>query len=608
VGYDDSAWASGPSGLGLDVSANGVPIRTTIAYTAQSEPSWYRKHFNFPGSTNGVVLTLRDVVEDSAVYFLNGQEVFRHNVAATTVLNYAARAAAGQVDPTPVQGPFNIPITNLVSGDNVLAVVVIQSGATSSDVELAVELTASIPEFANGPVSISAAPQPVTVNEGQNAVFTVSASGAVPISFQWKKGGVDLLNETNATLVLSPALVSDQGDYSVFVSNATSSTNSPSAHLTVIPDTTAPTILSAVGDTNFSVVVVTLHDSGTGINLASAQDPSHYQIHLTAGGGDLTVSSAVATNSGTNTIVTLTTTAPRTMGQDYTVVLNNVTDRASTPNAVSPNSAPIVATIGLMTFTQVWRYDQSGADLGTAWKESAFNDSGWASGPGVLGFETTSNTLVFLRSIAPPDGTNTILSLTNNSGGGIATGTNFINVTFYFRTTVNVPFDPSVATMRVRAYVDDGAILYVNGQEQLRYNMTNSAGYTNFANGALTEPNPNPVTTFVVTNLSGLVQGNNVIAVEVHQDAIGSSDIDWGMELQAVVASFTGGGGTGPRISASQSGNQMTISWTQAGCSLQETTQLQTPSSSTVWSASAVANGVPFTPSGPMKFYRLSCP
>jgi hypothetical protein len=126
---------------------------------------------------------------------------------------------------------------------------------------------------------------------------------------------------------------------------------------------------------------------------------------------------------------------------------------------VSPNSAPIKAQTVQFTFDQVWRYDQSGANLGTTWKDTGFNDSAWPLGAGVLGFETTSNTLFFLTQIAPPNGTNTVLSLTNGTGGGVSNGSNFVTVTYYFRTTVNLPFDPSAAVMTMKAYVDDGMIL-----------------------------------------------------------------------------------------------------------------------------------------------------
>ncbi len=602
VGFDDSTWPSGPAGLGLDTSANGVPILTTLGYTANGVVTYFRRHFILPATTNGVTLTLRDVVEDGAVYYLNGQEVFRNRMPAGAVT--FATLANGAAEPQPISGPFNLAITNLHAGDNVLAVEVHQSSATSTDIEMAAELRAVVTEFLGGPAKITTPPQSFTVNEGQSATFTVLAEGELPLSYQWRKAGVDLPGQTNASLTFNPALPSDAGNYTVFVSNSLGSTNSPVATLTVNADLTAPVIVSAIGSTNLSTVVVTLRDPvpGRGIDLATASDPTHYQVRLTAGGGILTVISAVATNIGTNTIVTLTTSTPRTQGQDYTVVLNNVTDASAAHNAVSPNTAGIQATVLLFAFDNTWRYDQSGTDLGTAWKEIVYNDGAWPSGRGVLGFETSSNTLVFLRSIAPPDGTNTILSLTNDTLAGIG-GT---NITFYFRTTVNVPLNPAGATMRMSAYIDDGAIIYVNGIEQLRFNQTNGPGYTNLANAALAEPNPAPQTTFIVSNLGGFVSGANVIAVEVHQDSRASSDVDFGMQLEALVTSFTGPI-TGPRLNISRNPTtgQVTISWSGGGI-LQQASAIPVGGPASWTDVPGNPNPYVFTPTpGQNRFFSL---
>jgi len=57
------------------------------------------------------------------------------------VLSAASRAAANQAEPTPIQGPFFVPATGLVPGDNVIAVAVLQNGNTSSDMEMAMDLS-----------------------------------------------------------------------------------------------------------------------------------------------------------------------------------------------------------------------------------------------------------------------------------------------------------------------------------------------------------------------------------------------------------------------------------------------------------------------------------
>ena len=60
-----------------------VPVSGAKPSTAAGASLW----------TSGVQLTLRDVVEDGAVFYINGQEVLRHNVGPGA-LSVASRAAA----------------------------------------------------------------------------------------------------------------------------------------------------------------------------------------------------------------------------------------------------------------------------------------------------------------------------------------------------------------------------------------------------------------------------------------------------------------------------------------------------------------------------------
>lgn len=86
--------------------------------------------------------------------------------------------------------------------------------------------------------------------------------------------------------------------------------------------------------------------------------------------------------------------------------------RASLPIGGTPGATHIPrATSSIVTRTHVpldqfWKYDQSGTDLGTAWKETGFNDSAWPSSRGVLAREDNP-------SITPL--TNTVLVLSNGA-------------------------------------------------------------------------------------------------------------------------------------------------------------------------------------------------
>jgi rhamnogalacturonan endolyase len=49
-----------------------------------------------------------------------------------------------------------------------------------------------------------------------------------------------------------------------------------------------------------------------------------------------------------------------------------------------PPPGPI--TVPLVSAGDVWKFNDSGANLGTAWRSNNFNDAAWSSGPGQLGF------------------------------------------------------------------------------------------------------------------------------------------------------------------------------------------------------------------------------
>jgi hypothetical protein len=98
---------------------------------------------------------------------------------------------------------------------------------------------------------ISAQPASVSVYDSQNATFTVTATDANPITYQWKKNGVDVVGETNSTFVLKSAVLADNSaSITVAVSGKGGTTISSVATLTVISRapivTTNPTPQSVV--------------------------------------------------------------------------------------------------------------------------------------------------------------------------------------------------------------------------------------------------------------------------------------------------------------------------------------------------------------------------
>ena len=83
--------------------------------------------------------------------------------------------------------------------------------------------------------TITAQPQAQTVSPGGYAYFAVTALSSSPLSYQWRKNGIDLVGETRSTLVLLGVSADHVGDYSVVVSNSAGPVTSSTAHLALDP-------------------------------------------------------------------------------------------------------------------------------------------------------------------------------------------------------------------------------------------------------------------------------------------------------------------------------------------------------------------------------------
>ena len=92
-------------------------------------------------------------------------------------------------------------------------------------------------QFANAP-SITKNPVNRTVQVGKTAAFSISASGAPPLGYQWKRNGSPIANATQATYTTPPATALDSGaTFRCQVSNSFGNTESNSAMLTVTSNT-----------------------------------------------------------------------------------------------------------------------------------------------------------------------------------------------------------------------------------------------------------------------------------------------------------------------------------------------------------------------------------
>jgi hypothetical protein len=139
-GFDDSAWPSGPALLARETAALPEPIRTTLNIGRSAY--YFRKRFTFPSTPQGASLRLRHVIDDGCVIYLNGAEVLRTAMPGGAV-NYGT-ISTRTVGDAVYEGPFTIPASSLVQGENVLAVEVHQVAANSSDIVFGLSLEATV--------------------------------------------------------------------------------------------------------------------------------------------------------------------------------------------------------------------------------------------------------------------------------------------------------------------------------------------------------------------------------------------------------------------------------------------------------------------------------
>jgi len=163
--------------------------------------------------------------------------------------------------------------------------------------------------------------------------------------------------------------------------------------------------------------------------------------------------------------------------------------------------------LSLIPSGSTWRYLDDGSNQDTAWRALQFSDATWPTGTAQLGFGDGDES--------------TLLSQTNPSG---------TNITYYFRRAFNVTDLASVTNLLVRIRRDDGAVVYLNNTEVFRNNMPpGPVAFSTFATVAAPDDGTNYYASPV--NPALLVAGQNLLAVEIHQSSLISSDVSFDLEL-----------------------------------------------------------------------------
>ena len=108
--------------------------------------------------------------------------------------------------------------------------------------------------------------------------------------------------------------------------------------------------------------------------------------------------------------------------------------------------------------------------------------------------------------------------------------------TYYFRSEFTYNGDLGVTTLNLGAVIDDGVAVYLNGQEIYRQSLDANPTYSSLATSS---PDNATFSGPFVVPAGALVNGVNVLASEVHQTNTGSSDVVFGLTLDASETVFT---------------------------------------------------------------------
>lgn len=280
----------------------------------------------------------------------------------------------------------------------------------------------------------------------------------------------------------------------------------------VLVDKTPPTVAAkvpAAGATlsNLTQITVTFSELVTGVDasdLLIAGTPAY----------DLAV-------SGSNYVFTFSQPASGTINITW-ATNHGITDLADQPNAFNRTgsgatwSYTLDAKTTLIQSNSFWLFIKGTNEASVptnAWRQLAFDDSGWSNAPAP-----------FFYGDPYSNGVPAFTLLDDMRS-------NYTSI--YLRKPFVVPNAANITNLYLRAIMDDGMVVWINGVEVLRYNVpAGELGYGGTASSAAMEQNGLNYTNFTLLNPTNyLVSGTNVIAVHAFNESLSTSS-DFGFNAQ----------------------------------------------------------------------------
>ena len=533
--FDDSAWPfSGLLGVGYDTNSNylpyfGVDVRSSMRNN--SESCYIRVPFTIKGGLDLAdisALKLRMRYDDGFVAYLNGVKIAEDN--APGFPEWDSGATGNRRDSLAEDYQefiVDLGLEALVPGENVLAIHGLNNGSGSSDFLIQPKLSAVLERGANHPPTVSLTANTLAVPVGQDIVFT--ASGSDPdgdtLAYAWD---YDIENEFAPEGMNQAEAVrrwTSEGWYAVTVTCSDHKGGiSRDRVLVKVGNPSSKGVVSGrVLQGGLPVAGARVFVEESGQQSITMEDGTYLLAGLSSA-SQITIKAMQDGEVFQSSMVMPVTPRPALEGLDFWGHLSVVPRAPAQVLTVTPSytsadiTTPIQLTAQVWNNTQAeeifvplgdtWKYLDTGEDPGRSWIDASFDDSAWATGVAELGYGDSQATVASYGSDA------------SNK-----------HITTWFRRRFSATDVSEVSRLKLSVKRDDGVRVFLNGSEIARDNLTlGTVSSETEAWNDISSTYEGILIQFVV-DPELLVEGENVIAAEVHQEDATSSDLSFDLEL-----------------------------------------------------------------------------
>ena len=191
-----------------------------------------------------------------------------------------------------------------------------------------------------------------------------------------------------------------------------------------------------------------------------------------------------------------------------------ISEIAYNPPALTaiPDTPATFENVELFGFNVDWRYNDEDDALPANWASTAHAVGGnWKSDGAPIGRESSTLPVPLVTDLSPTYSAAT--------------------VTYYFEREFELTAQQfaDLDSLEITHQIDDGALFFINGTEVSGFNVASGAGPETLASPSTGNASAQ---SFAIP-ADSLVAGSNRISVEVHQSSTGSSDIVFGLKIDA---------------------------------------------------------------------------